>query len=129
MFHGTVIALVVLATAVISIYRFGADTGTMATATFMTLALAQIWHVFNMRERRAGLRAATLRNPWVWGAIVLCIAILAIALSTPILSRTLALQPLPGALWGIVLALSFIPLAVGGLVERTVMRSTRAAPR
>ena len=41
----------------------------VVTVTFLTLAFAQLWHVFDMRHpRSAVLRNEISRNPWVWGA-------------------------------------------------------------
>jgi Ca2+-transporting ATPase len=37
------------------------------TVTFLTLAFAQLWQVFNMRHPRAGVMLNEItRNPWVW---------------------------------------------------------------
>ena len=49
------------------------DGKSAVTVTFLTLAFAQLWHVFNMRHPRSGLlRNEVTRNPWLWGALLLC---------------------------------------------------------
>jgi Ca2+-transporting ATPase len=88
----------------------GADPVTVA---FMTLAFAQLWHVFAMRtQRRAVLRNEVTANPWVWGAIALCTVLLLIAMYVPVLSNALAVRPLPPRAWSVALAFSVMPLAL-----------------
>ena len=49
------------------------DSRSTVTVTFLTLAFAQLWHVFNMRNSRSGiLKNEITRNPMLWGALVLC---------------------------------------------------------
>ncbi|MHC4938496.1 MAG: cation-translocating P-type ATPase [Planctomycetota bacterium] len=73
------------------------------TLSFLALAFAQLWHVFNMRD--AG------RNPWVWGALVLCTALLLCALYVPALAALLRLVPPGAAGWLLALGMSLVPLA------------------
>ena len=58
-------------------YWLGLEGEALVTLSFLTLAFGQLWHVFNMRDTRAGLfRNKVTRNTYVWGALALCIAIL-----------------------------------------------------
>ncbi len=87
--------------------------GEAVTIAFLTLALAQLWNVFNLRGARAGLvRNSITRNPYVWAALALCLALLAAALWLPGLSRLMEL-PFPGEA-GLLLALagSLAPLVI-----------------
>ena len=83
------------------------------TLSFLTLAFAQIWHVFNMRSRGSGLfRNDVTRNPWVWGAVVLCIGLLLVAVYVPFFADLLALVP-PGPVgWTMVGVGSLAPFVV-----------------
>lgn len=84
------------------------------TVSFLTLALAQLWNVFNVRNRGTGvLRNDVTRNLSVWGALALCLVLIGLALWVPALSEILRL-PSPG-LSGLVSALlmSFLPLVLG----------------
>lgn len=84
------------------------------TVSFLTLALAQLWNVFNMRDSGSSvLRNDVTRNPYVWGALVLCLGLIGAALWLPALSAILRLPP-PGAA-GVLLALSMslLPLVSG----------------
>ncbi len=45
------------------------DSRSVITVTFLTLAFAQLWHVFNMRNTHSALWLNEItRNPWVWAA-------------------------------------------------------------
>jgi Ca2+-transporting ATPase len=102
------------------------------TVAFLTLALAQLWNVFNVRTGRSGfLQSDVARNPFVWAAIALCTGLLAVALALPELALVLDL-PHPGKA-GLILAfgMSLVPLALGqGLVALGVYdRPGRASDR
>ncbi|NNL74500.1 MAG: cation-transporting P-type ATPase, partial [Silicimonas sp.] len=80
----------------------------------VTLALAQLWNVFNVRDRDSHLiRNEVTRNPYIWGAIVLCLALIGFALWFQPLADLLGL-PDPGR-GGLILAgcASLVPLAMG----------------
>ena len=55
------------------------------TVAFLTLAMAQLWHVFTMRNPGSGwIRNEITENPWVWGALGLCIVLLLLAVGFPV---------------------------------------------
>jgi Ca2+-transporting ATPase len=77
------------------------------TVAFLTLAFAQVLHVFNVRDRGSRLlRNEVVRNPWVWGAVVLCVVLLLAAVYIPVLSRVLGLPPPDVHGWAVVLLAS-----------------------
>jgi Ca2+-transporting ATPase len=91
----------------------GLDARQSVTVTFLTLAFAQIWHAFNMRNAQAGLVVNEVtRNGWLWGAIVLCTILLAAPPYMPPVAHLLHLAPLTAPMWGVVLVCSLAPLAV-----------------
>ena len=93
---------------------------------FYTLALAQLWHVFNMRNWRDKLFTSQVtRNAYVWGAIALCIGILAVAALQPTLAQVLSLAPLPLEAWLVTLSLSLVPVVLRELAA-VIMRLRRA---
>jgi Ca2+-transporting ATPase len=97
------------------------------TMSFMTIAVAQVLHVFNMRDAGAPLlRNAVTRNPYVWGAIALCGAMLAAAVYAPELQRVLRTAGLSWAQWGVVIGFSAVPVALDTLV-RAIRRAARGA--
>jgi len=86
------------------------------TVAFFTLALGQLWHVFNMRSRKAPLLDnQVVRNGLVWAAIAICLMLMALALYWPPLHEVLKLEPLDRQGWYVVLAASLAPLLLGQL--------------
>ena len=109
----TVATLVAFALALLELHL---PTDQAVTVAFLTLALAQLWNVFNARQPGSRLlRDGEIRNPFVWGALALCLLLLAAALWVPGLAAVLSL-PTPG-LSGLLLALgmSLLPLLAGTL--------------
>lgn len=121
---GGAITLATLAAFWLALHWLLLDLGPSVTVAFLTLALAQLWNVFNVRAPggRLFVNAVTC-NPWVWGAIALCLGLIAAALWVPGLSAILKL-PDPGSA-GLLLAMgaSLCPLLIGQIF--IVLRSAR----
>jgi Ca2+-transporting ATPase len=116
-FLGVSITLATLGAFAAALFGLGLEAAPAVTVAFLTLALAQLWNVFNVREPGGGLlRNDVTRNPYVWGALALCIALIAAALWLPGLSEVLGL-PDPGVS-GLVLAggMSLVPLVLGQIL-------------
>ncbi len=95
--------------------RLGLDLDgvSIVTVTFLTLAFAQLWHVFNMRHPLSDpLRNEVTRNPWVWGALLLCTVLLAVPPYVAPMAYVMHLAPPTPAMWAIILAMSIAPLIV-----------------
>jgi P-type Ca2+ transporter type 2C len=90
------------------------DAAAAVTVAFLTLALAQLWNVFNMRDADAGLfNNEVTRNTYVWGALALCLGLIGLAVWQPALADLLGLpNPGPEGL-ALSLAASLVPLVVG----------------
>jgi len=88
------------------------------TISFLTLAFAQLWHVFNMRDRGTDfLDNEVVRNPWIWGALALCTALLIAAVYVPGLNTVLKVVD-PGLTgWGLVLGASLLPYVAGQIFK------------
>ncbi|MCI5076471.1 cation-transporting P-type ATPase [Oricola sp.] len=109
--HGSIIAAVTLLALGLATTVFGLEGDAVTTMCFYTLALAQLWHVFNMRNWRDMLFTSQVtRNSYVWMAIALCIAILAVADLQPMLASALHLVQLPSDVWLALLGLSVVPV-------------------
>ncbi len=128
--YGALIALVVLGALLLATRWIGLSEAQGTTTAFLTLAFAQLWHVFNMRDPSSSLlRNDVTRNSYVWGALALCSALLVAAVYAPGLSTVLKTVD-PGARgWAIVVGGSLIPWIVGQsrLVWRERRRRTRNA--
>ncbi|MDT8442953.1 MAG: cation-transporting P-type ATPase [Desulfuromonadales bacterium] len=112
--YAVVIATVVLCGFAMAIIYFGMARDQAVTVSFLSLSLARLCHVFNMRDRESGLFCNEItRNPFIWGALVFCLGLLAIALYLPGLREILSLTAPGAAGWGIILVVGVLPLLVG----------------
>jgi Ca2+-transporting ATPase len=120
--YGAAIAAAVLGALALALLWRGMEVPRAITVSFLTLAFAQLWHVFNMRDARAGIiRNDVVANRYVWGALVLCVGLLLGAVYLPVIARTLQTVP-PGADgWAIILVMSALPL-VGGQALKVANR-------
>jgi Ca2+-transporting ATPase len=85
----------------------GFDEQATVTVTFLTLAGAQLCHVFNMRHPASGLLDNEItRNPWIWGALALCAGMLVAAAHVPSLSHVLQMSAPDARMWGVVVGMS-----------------------
>jgi len=116
--YGGVITVAVLVGFRIAMVTLGMEATQAVTVSFMTLAFAQLWHIFNMRDAGSGLiRNGIVYNPYVWAALVFCTAILVAAVYLPVISDVLTLSD-PGLRgWTLILAMSLLPLAAGQTVK------------
>jgi Ca2+-transporting ATPase len=88
------------------------------TIAFLTLALSQLWTVFNMRERGTGfLRNEITRNLYVWAAIAWCLALTVGAVYMPGLADILSLSPPDMEGWMLAVGLSLVPWLLGQLAK------------
>jgi P-type Ca2+ transporter type 2C len=111
---GTFITMTTLGAFACALFWLGLESGPAVTVAFLTLALAQLWNVFNMRDRDSGLlRNEVTQNGYIWGAIALCLGLIGLAVWFPPLAALLGL-PNPGRA-GLVLAgtASLVPLMLG----------------
>jgi len=125
--YGALITVATLGAFSAALLWLGLGLAASVTVSFLTLALAQLWHVFNMRSRESRLLDNDIvRNAWVWAALAVCLALLAVALYVPGLAALLRLVPPEPASWALILAFSALPLLLGQAFE--VARSWYAAP-
>ena len=98
------------------------DSKSVVTVTFLTLAFAQLWHAFNMRHPQieALLRNEVTRNPWLWGALLLCTALLAAPPYLPPIADVMHLVPPTSIMWALILGSSAAPLVVTQAVMLTL---------
>ena len=111
---GALITIATLGAFLAALTWLGLAPGAAVTVAFLTLALAQLWNVFNMRDPEADLfNNDVTRNSYVWGALALCLVLIGLAVWLPALADLLGL-PNPG-LKGLALsfAASLAPLLLG----------------
>lgn len=112
--YGILIALTVLGALIIALKWFGYSDLRATTISFLTLGFARLWHVFNMRDRNSTLlKNDVIKNPFVWGAIVLCALLLISTVVFPWLGNVLKIEhPGPDG-WFLVIGMSLIPFIIG----------------
>jgi Ca2+-transporting ATPase len=116
--YSFLITMAVLAVLAFGLVAMGMVQDRAVTLSFLTLAFAQLWHVFNMRARGSDLlRNDITQNPYVWGAVALTIGMLLAAVYVPFMADLLRLvRPGPDG-WLIVLAGSLAPLVIGQIIK------------
>jgi Ca2+-transporting ATPase len=121
---GVLISVAVIGAFVIGggMYAGGMDTDEAVTISFLTLAFAQLWHVFNVRDITSGIvRNEVTENLYVWGALGLSSVILFGAVYLPGISLALSTTPIGFEGWLLVFGMSLLPLLLGQ-IEREFRR-------
>ena len=113
---GCVLAASTLTGLILGKEWLGLSDAAATTLSFMTLGLSKVWFPFNLRDYASPvLRNEITRNPYVWGAAVLCLGLLALAVFWQPLGQVLETAPLPLEAWGLVLGLSLVPFVLSQL--------------
>lgn len=86
------------------------------TMAFFTLSMAEIFHSFNMRSRRASLFSMG-QNAYLWGAMVLSLVLSTVVLYVPALAAAFDFVPLSGTAYGASMALALAVIPVVELVK------------
>jgi Ca2+-transporting ATPase len=112
-----VIGAHVLGALSIGLFYLGFEEQRAVTVSFMTLALAKLWFVFNLRDRGTSvLRNDVISNKWMLGAWILCLVLLLAAVYWAPLAQVLQTTP-PGAQgWTVIVVLSLIPAVLGAFI-------------
>ncbi len=117
--HGIALTVGTFGALVVSYVWLGLDDRALITVTFLTLAFAQLWHVFNMRTPGSGLvRNEITCNAWIWGALLLCTGLLVVPIYLPPFAHILHLSRPDLAMWSVILGASLAPLLVAQAVSR-----------
>ncbi len=99
------------------------------TMAFMTLALAQVFHVFNARSQsRSAFTDRLFTNGWLWAAVGTCLVLQAAAVCVPLLQKVLHTVPPNSSDWGVIVACSLAPVVVVEIVKLIQRITTRRDP-
>lgn len=80
---------------------------------FITLAFAQLFHVFNMSSKHSNLFVNEItRNKFIWIALIICTVLLVLVYAVPQVRLVLGLEVLPAKVWIVSLFASLIPLVL-----------------
>ena len=109
-----VVGACVMAGLILAYHWLEFDQRQAVTVSFLTLAFSKLWFVFNLRSQGSRLLDNDIvTNPFIWGSILLCSALLVAAVALPGLSTVLKTKPLSWAGWILLLGMSLVPFTVG----------------
>jgi Ca2+-transporting ATPase len=116
--YGTSLTVSVLASFALAFKLLKMETEQAVTISFLTLAFAQLWHIFNMRAPKTRLlKNDVTSNPFIWGALGLCTGLLILVVYVPFMADILKLVD-PGLQgWLLVLAASSLTCVIGQLYK------------
>lgn len=119
--YGLLITAAVIGSLAIAIHLLGLVGREAVSISFLTLALAQLWHVFNMGYPDTGfLRNDVTRNPFIWIALGICIILILSAVYIPLLAGVLKVAVPSKEGWMVIIGMSFFPLAAGRIFKRVI---------
>ena len=114
--YGVLIGATVFGAYMFALHGLGMDTTEAVTVSFLTISITRLLHVFNMRSASSGLvRNEVSRNPWVWVALGVSVALLLVAVYVPFLADILKVTAPGPQHWLVIVGASLIPLVVGQL--------------
>ena len=116
--YGLLISLTVFATFFLSMQLYNFDQSQAVTISFLTIAFARLWHVFNMRDSQSKIIYNEItRNKLVWAALGICTVLLLGAVYVPFLSVVLSVQN-PGINgWIMIILSSLVPVTIGQFMK------------
>ncbi|MHC4643472.1 MAG: cation-translocating P-type ATPase [Planctomycetota bacterium] len=121
--YGALITFSVLLAFGLSFRILGMDQRQAVTVSFLTLALAQLWHVFNMRSAGTKLfKNEIVENPYIWAALGLCILLLLAAGYVPLLSGVLKLTNPGLSGWILIIVASLITYLIGQICKMFTLK-------
>jgi Ca2+-transporting ATPase len=93
------------------------------TMCFSVLALSQLVHAMNVRSSHSLFKIGFLSNPYMIKALVVSALCVLAVLRVPFLASAFKLSQMNAREWGIVIALSLVPLAVCEIVKAIFPRT------
>jgi Ca2+-transporting ATPase len=99
-------------------WTFARDPARATTVSFMTLALAQVFHLGNARSMEAVLHPTrALANRYALGAVALAVGLQLVAMYGDSLARVLVVTRLDATEWVVVLSLAAVPAITGQMLK------------
>ncbi len=112
-----VIGANVLGALSIALYYLGFEEKRAVTVSFLTLALAKLWFVLNLRDRNTSiLHNDVISNKWMWGAWGLCLILLFVAIYFQPLASVLQTTAPGFSGWSVIVSLSLVPAVLGAFL-------------
>jgi len=121
--YAIVITLSVLAAVIYCQQTISKDHQMANNIAFITLAFAQLFHVFNMSavHSKIWLNDVT-KNKFVWFAILICTGFILFVYAIPQMRTVLSLSKLPVQVWMVCIVASLLPLIIVQIYKRIFER-------
>ena len=111
--YSVTITLAVVAAVMYYKQTMGSDDKVANNVAFITLAFAQLFHVFNMASVKSKIFVNDItKNKFVWLAIIICSGLMALVYVVPQMRLVLGLSVLPINIWEVCIVAGFLPLLV-----------------
>lgn len=111
--YAALVSLSVIIAVVYCNYIFETDHRIINNVAFVTLAFAQLFHVFNMSSLSSKIVVNDItKNKFIWLATLLCTGIMITVYAIPYTRLVLGLETLPKEVWVVSILCSLIPLVV-----------------
>ncbi len=121
--YAIVITLSVMAALIYCQQVLKIDNQSENNVAFITLAFAQLFHVFNMSSVGSKLFVNDVtKNKFVWFAILICTGIMVFIYLVPQMRLVLGLKELPMNIWLVCMAASVLPLLIIQIYKRIFER-------
>lgn len=109
--HGIILTLATLGSLIIAHWVLLLDKQQSVTVSFLTLAFAQLWHVFNVRDPRSSIFINSItKNVFVWAALGVSTFLLLAAIYIEPFAAVLELRAPTAEAWAVIICMSIVPV-------------------
>lgn len=117
--HGLILTFYIVGAYFFASIYLGLSDAVCNNVAFFSLAFAQLWHVFDMREASEPMfKNQVTENKYVWWAIALCVTAIIASYFIPQISNVLSYQALSTEIWILIGITSVLPvITIQGLKE------------
>ncbi|WP_223670714.1 cation-translocating P-type ATPase [Kangiella shandongensis] len=116
--YAVLLSIIVFSAFLVDLYYFESSSDHAVTIAFLTLAISQLLHVFNMREEKKRVwKNEITRNLYIWIALAICSLLLLFAVHIPLLSKVLNIVPMGWSSWLLVFGFSFLTVPLFNIIH------------
>jgi Ca2+-transporting ATPase len=109
--HGLILTVYIVGAYFFASIYWGLSDAVCNNVAFFSLAFAQLWHVFDMREASEDIfNNQVTQNKYVWWAIALCVTAIIASYFIPQISNVLSYQELSREIWTLIGITSVLPI-------------------
>lgn len=121
--YATAMTLAVIAAVIYCNHSISTDSKVINNTAFITLAFAQLFHVFNMSSANSTILVNNItKNKFVWIALFICTSLLALVYVIPQMRIVLGLDELTAEVWIVSILAGLIPFVLVQLYKFIVER-------